>query len=70
MGFGEREVSLLQLGEQAGVLDRNHGLRRKVGDQLDLPGGERAYLLAVDGEDADELVFLQDRNVENSPEAA
>ena len=71
--IGDRRLLLqrfAQLIEQAGVLDRNHGLRRKAGDQLDLLVGEGTYLLAVDGEDADEFLLLEHRNVENGPEAS
>ena len=47
-----------QLVEQAGVLDGDDGLGGEVRDQLDLLVGERAHLLAVDGDGADQLSSL------------
>ena len=41
--------------EQADVLNRDHGLAGKVGEQLDLFVGERPYLLAIDADRANEL---------------
>ena len=46
---------LAQLVEQAGVLDRDDGLGGEVLHQLDLLVGERAHLLAVDDDGADQL---------------
>ena len=48
-----------QLVEQAGVLDGDDGLGGEVLDQLNLLVGEWPYLLAVDGDSADQLVLLQ-----------
>ena len=39
-------------------------------DQLDLLVGERAHLLAVDGDDSDQFVLLEHRNREYGPSAA
>ena len=49
---------LPQLIEQPRVLDGDDGLRGEVLDQLDLLVGERPHLLAVDGDDADQLISL------------
>ena len=59
-----------QLVEQARVLDGDDGLGGEIRDQLDLLVGERAHLLAVDGDGADQLVFLEHRHDDNSPNAA
>ena len=56
-----------QLVEQARVLDRDHRLGGEVRDQLDLLVGERSYLLAVDGDGADQLIFLEHRNEKYGP---
>ena len=50
-----------QLAEQPRVLDGDDGLGGEVRHQLDLLVGERADLLAVDGDGADQLVFLEHR---------
>ena len=55
-------VRSLQFVEQAGVLDRDHGLVGEVGDQLDLLVGERLDLLPIDRDRADQFVFLQHRH--------
>ena len=59
-----------QFAEQARILDGYHGLGGEVLYQLNLLVGECANLLAVNGEDADQLIVLEHRNVENSPEAS
>ena len=51
-----------QLVEQARVLDGDDGLGGEVLDQLDLLVGERAHLLAIDGEDANQFVLLEHRH--------
>src|SRR5262245_7293187 len=56
-----------QLIEQAGVLDGDDGLARKIGDQLDLIIGDGPHFLAVDDNRADELVLLEHRDGEKSP---
>ena len=48
-----------QLVEQPRVLDGDDGLRGEVCDQLDLLVGERAHLLPVDADCADQLVLLE-----------
>ena len=48
--------ALTQLVEQAGVLDGDDGLAGEICDQLDLLVGEGAYLLAIDGDGADQLI--------------
>jgi hypothetical protein len=59
-----------QLAEQAGVLDRDDRLRGEVRDQLNLLVGERANLLAVNTDPADQLIFLEHRYAEYGPRAA
>ena len=54
--------ALTQLVEQARVLDGDDGLGGEVFDQLDLLVGERAHLLAVDGDGTDQLVVLEHRH--------
>jgi hypothetical protein len=60
---------LPQLIQQADVLDRDHGLAGEALDQIDLLVGERAHLLAVDGDRSDQLVFLVHGNDEQCPDA-
>ena len=55
---------LAELSEQAGVLDSDNGLAGEVLDQLDLLVGERADLLAVDVDVANQLVLFEHRNEE------
>ena len=59
-----------QLVEQARVLDGDDGLGGEVLHQLDLLVGERADLLAVDADRADQLVFLEHRHERVGPSAA
>ena len=56
--------------EQPRVLDGDHGLGGEVRDQLDLLVGERAHLLAVDDDGADQLVVLEHRHDEQRARAA
>src|SRR5262245_46616008 len=58
--------ALAQLVKQARVLDGDDGLRGEVLDQLDLLLAERAYLLAVDADHADQFVVLEHRDDEES----
>src|SRR5262245_58382199 len=58
---------LAQLVEQACILDRNHRLPGEVADQLDLLVGERAHLLAIDPERADQVVVLEQRHAQKGP---
>ena len=58
-----------QLVEQTRVLDGDHGLSGEIRDQLDLLVAERADLLAVDGDDADQLVVLEHRDREQGADA-
>ena len=53
-----------QLVEQAGVLDGDYGLRGEVSQQVDLLVGERADLLTVDVNVANQLVVFEHRNEE------
>ena len=53
-----------QLVEQPRVLDGDDRLRREVLDKLDLLVGERAHLLAIDGDRADKLVLLEHRHTD------
>src|SRR3974390_1080799 len=48
-----------QFVEQPRVLDGDHGLGGEILQQLDLLVGEGAHLLAVDGDGADQFVFLE-----------
>src|SRR6266403_2122257 len=48
-----------QLGEQARVLDGNYSLSSEVGEQFNLLGGKGSHFLAVNGESADEVIFLE-----------
>src|SRR3974377_1705154 len=57
--------SLVQFVEQPRVLDGDDGLRSKVLQQFDLLVGEGAHLLAVDGDGADQFLFLEHRYGEN-----
>ena len=54
-----------QLVEQPCVLDGDDGLRGKVLHQLDLLVGERAHLLAIDDDGADQFVFFEHRHAHN-----
>ena len=59
-----------QLVEQPRVLDGDDGLGGEVLHQLDLLVGERAHLLAVDDDRADQLVVLEHRHGEKGARAA
>ena len=59
-----------QFVEQAHVLDGDDGLVGEVGDQLDLLVGERADLLPINRDRADQLVFLQHRHEKQRSGAA
>ena len=59
-----------QLGEQPGVFHRDDGLGGEALDEADLLVGERADLLAVDGDHAEEGAFLAQRHVEDRPRTA
>ena len=68
--LGEIVGALAQLVEQPRVLDGDDGLRGEVLHQLDLLVGERADLLAVDGDGADQLVVLEHRHDNDASGAA
>ena len=51
-----------QLVEQPRVLDGDDGLVGEVREQLDLLIGERAHLLTVNADRADQLFFLEHRH--------
>ena len=68
--FGQIVGALAQLVEQPRVLDGDDGLGGEVLHQLDLLVGERPHLLAVDGERADQLVFLEHRHQEEATNPA
>src|SRR5262245_48225281 len=53
-----------QLVQQAGVLDRNDGLRREVGDELNLLFREWPDLLAVDADSPHQRTFLEHWNAD------
>ena len=59
-----------QLVEQSRVLDGDDGLSGEVLDQLNLLVGERADLLAIDENGADQLVILQHWHLDQGPRAA
>ena len=61
--------ALAQLVEQPRVLDRDDGLLGKVLHQLDLLVGERAHLLPVNADRADQLVLLEHRDDDIGPGA-
>src|SRR5262249_5154248 len=67
--FREIRRALAQLVEQPGILDGDDRLRGEVLHQLDLLVGERADLLAVDGDRTDQLILLEHRYDENSARA-
>ncbi len=68
--FGELGGARLHLVEQPHVLDRDHRLVGKGGDQLDLPVGERPNLVTRQDDHADRAAFAQQRNAENGPVVA
>src|SRR6187399_2203898 len=55
-------IQLVEVVEQSRILDGDDGLRGKVLNQLDLLVGERKDLLAEDGNDPNQLAFLQHRD--------
>ena len=66
-----REVAgaLAQFVKQPRVFDGDDHLACKVLDQLDLFVGERAYLLPVDDDNADQPVVIEHRNRQKGPGA-
>ena len=54
--------TLAQFVEQSRVLDRNNRLLREVLNKLDLLVGERAHLLAVNRDRADQRILLEHRD--------
>src|SRR5215472_5671087 len=58
-----------QLVEQPDILDGNHSLVGEVLDKLDLPVTERAHLLAVNANDANHCIFLEQRDYEHGSHA-
>ena len=65
--FGEVSCSLTQFVEQPRVLDGDDGLSGKVCDKNNLLVGKGADFLAIYGERADQLAFVQHRNCKNCP---
>jgi hypothetical protein len=61
----ELAVGVLELPQQPGILDRNHGLVGEIGHQLDLLVGERPHLLAIDADNADQRPFPEHRHAEH-----
>ena len=61
-GCGLLLQRLAQLVEQARVLDGDDGLGGEARQQLDLPIGERANLLALDADGADQLAVFEHRH--------
>jgi len=66
-GLLELAVLVLDLVEQARVLDCDDGVRGEILQQLDLLVGERAYLQPVDDDHADQLVLPEHRNRQKGP---
>ena len=54
---------MLELVQEPRVLDGDDRLVGEVGDQRDLLVGERADFLALDADDADDLLVLKHRYV-------
>jgi hypothetical protein len=69
MGLRERPVLLLQLCEQAGVLDGDHRLVGEGHHQLDLPIGERFNPQLPHRDDADEHVLSKHGHRQDGSEA-
>src|SRR5262249_43459224 len=59
--FAQLSRSIPQLGQQPRVLDRDNRLAREVRNERDLLVGEWAGVMAMYGDDADELVLLEHR---------
>ena len=57
---------LPQLVQQPGILNRDHSLFGKIGEQLDLLLRERSSFLTENGEDADQLVFAEHGHAEHA----
>src|SRR5262249_20512181 len=51
--------TLAQLAEQTCVLDSNHSLPSKIGQQIDLFVAEQSDLLAIHRDQADHIIFPQ-----------
>ena len=68
--FGEIVSALAQLIEQPRVLDGDDGLRGEVLHQRDLFVGKGPNLLAVDGDGADQLIFLEHRDHDEGTRSA
>ena len=62
----ELAALVLDLVQQARVLDRDDRLVCEARDQFDLLVGEGPHFLAVDADDADKCTFLEHRHAENS----
>src|SRR6202022_2179532 len=56
-----------QLLEQSRVLDGDDRLLGKVGEKIDLLVGKKAYLLAIDHNGSDQLVFPKNGYEDNHP---
>src|SRR6516164_400960 len=61
---------MTQLVEQPPVLDGDDGLAGEVPDQLNVPVGEAAHLLAENDNDADQLILLEHGDREHGAIAA
>src|ERR1700736_5162689 len=58
-----------QLTEQPRIFNGDNGLGRKALEQFDLLVGKGPNVLTVDGEDANQLIVLEHRDIEKSAEA-
>jgi hypothetical protein len=61
-GFAQIGRALTQFVQQARVLDSNDGLLREIVHKLDLLVREGTDLLAVDRDNADQIIFLHHRH--------
>src|SRR5262245_37900064 len=69
MRLGQGSILFLQLSEQAHVLDGYDGLVGEGLYEIDLGRGEAPHFTPVDRQSADEPAFLDQRDVEESPES-
>src|SRR5215831_15671949 len=66
--FGEVVVTVLQLLEQASVLNRNNRLIRKSRDQINLSGGKRTGVRSEDDDNTDWNTLSKQRHAKHRSE--